>query len=80
MADRNLNPKYVFDSFVVGNSNRMAHAASLAVAEQPAGQRLGQLHFVEPLFTPTGTDCHLQVSGTTGERKSEDARSEGVMV
>ncbi len=38
-----LNPAYTFDTFVVGTSNRLAHAASMAVAENPA-------HAYNPLF------------------------------
>ena len=38
-----LNPKYLFDTFVVGNSNQFAHAAARAVAESPA-------HSYNPLF------------------------------
>jgi chromosomal replication initiator protein len=36
LEDSRLNPKYSFDTFVIGSSNRFAHAAAVAAAEQPA--------------------------------------------
>jgi chromosomal replication initiator protein len=44
-----LNPRYRFDQFVIGEGNRLAHAAALAVAEQP-----GQTYPVLFLFAPPG--------------------------
>ncbi|MBV8396634.1 MAG: chromosomal replication initiator protein DnaA [Actinobacteria bacterium] len=73
-----INPKYTFDSFVIGSSNRFAHAAALAVAEAPAQAYnplfiyghtgLGKTHLLHAVANYVGQHAsHLTVRYVTSE-------------
>jgi chromosomal replication initiator protein len=75
-----LNPRYTFENFVVGPSNRHAHAYSLAVAESPAkaynplfiygGVGLGKTHLIQAIchHIKSKATANLKVHYTPSER------------
>jgi chromosomal replication initiator protein len=78
-----LNPKYTFDTFVVGSSNQFAHAATMAVADQPAksynplfiygGVGLGKTHLMHAIgHHAKARNPHIRLCYLSSERFMND--------
>ena len=80
--ESNLNPKYTFDTFIVGNSNKLAHAAALAVAESPGltynplfiygNSGLGKTHLMQSIGNYIQENSNKRVLYVTSEQFISD--------
>lgn len=78
----NLNKKYVFDNFIVGNSNKFAHAAALSVAENPGNMYnplflygnsgLGKTHLMHAIGNYIVENSNKKVLYVTSEQFRQD--------
>jgi chromosomal replication initiator protein len=86
IASTELNPRYTFDQFVIGKTNHIGHAASLAVAEQPAqafnplfiygAPGVGKTHLLHAIGNYLGAQApELNVQYMTAENFASTFRS-----
>ncbi len=77
-GDSGLNPKYTFDNYIVGSNNRFAHAAAIAVSENPGtkynplyiygGVGLGKTHLMQAIgHAIKKNNPNINIIYTTGE-------------
>ena len=81
-VNSNLNKKYLFDNFIVGNSNKFAHAAALSVAENPGNMYnplflygnsgLGKTHLMHAIGNYIGEHSNRKVLYVTSEQFRQD--------
>ena len=81
-VNSNLNKKYIFDNFIVGNSNKFAHAAALSVAENPGNMYnplflygnsgLGKTHLMHAIGNYIVENSNKKVLYVTSEQFRQD--------